>query len=222
MLLFPNFHIRYLKERTEPSDEGAQKFLDCCVATSDRKSKSLKAENLQRRNIEREKVKTHRLAQQQQQADFQVLFDNLNHSEYQTGQLELLFESLGYEPIFTPPYTPQLQPIEMIWSFVKRYVASKYQVGRTLQETTNQLMEGFYGNGAAGRKRNDGCTKELCQKYIEKRHKWAQEFIERDSVLKGALIDFGATLVEPASSSEADSQSSHSAIGDKESDAKTG
>ena len=81
-------------------------------------------------------------------------------------------------------------------------------------------MEGFYGNGAAGRKRNDGCTKELCQKYIEKRHKWAQEFMERDSVLKGALIDFGATLVEPASSSEADSQSSHSAIGDKESDAK--
>ena len=44
---------------------------------SGRKSKAQKAGNLQRKNVERKKVKTQRLAQQQEQANFQVLFDNL-------------------------------------------------------------------------------------------------------------------------------------------------
>ena len=152
-------------------------------------------------------------------AELQKFLDK--HPEYQTGQLALLFESLGYELIFTPPYTPQLQPIEMIWSFVKAYVASNYKVGRTLQETTDQLMDGFYGNGASGRKKNDGCTKELCKKYIEKCHRWAQEFIERDHVLQGALIDLDAeVVVEPASLSQADSQPLRSAPSSEDNEGK--
>lgn len=53
------------------------------------------------------------------------------------------FDEKGYKLIFTPPYCPQYQPIELLWGHGKNYVASEYCNGRTLKETRAQLQDAF-------------------------------------------------------------------------------
>ena len=48
--------------------------------------------------------------------------------------------------LWTPPYTPDLQPIETYWGIAKNRVATRYFAGRTMKETVNQLREGWHGN----------------------------------------------------------------------------
>jgi transposase len=53
-----------------------------------------------------------------------------------------------FDPLMTPPYHPELQPIEDLWRDVKQYVARKYMGGRTMSELFDQVKEAFtiYGN----------------------------------------------------------------------------
>ena len=55
------------------------------------------------------------------------------------------------KPIMTPPYHPELQPIERLWRDVKCYVARRYTNNRTLKQLKEQVLEGFlkYGIGKA-------------------------------------------------------------------------
>ena len=46
-------------------------------------------------------------------------------------------------PLMTPPYHPELQPIEKLWRDVKQYVARLYTTGRTFTELVAQTLEGF-------------------------------------------------------------------------------
>lgn len=46
--------------------------------------------------------------------------------------------------LFTPPLEPECQPIELLWGMVKNNVAEQYQVGRTVAETREQLLDAFY------------------------------------------------------------------------------
>ena len=43
--------------------------------------------------------------------------------------------------LFTPPYCPALQPIELFWAHGKNYVAEKFQAGRTLDDAHGLLRE---------------------------------------------------------------------------------
>lgn len=45
------------------------------------------------------------------------------------------FDKYGWQVIFTPPYTPQFQPIEMVWGHCKGHVARQYVSSRTFEET---------------------------------------------------------------------------------------
>ena len=47
--------------------------------------------------------------------------------------------------IWTPPYCPKFQPIELVWGAGKQRVAWGYFGSRNLEETRNQLRIGFYG-----------------------------------------------------------------------------
>ena len=40
-----------------------------------------------------------------------------------------LLKDRGYQLIYTPTYTPTVQPIEMVWAYVKNYVARQYENG---------------------------------------------------------------------------------------------
>lgn len=54
------------------------------------------------------------------------------HPELNLTEMQKLFKQHKYQLIYTPPYTPAVQPIEMVWSNVKSYVAKQYQLGRTM------------------------------------------------------------------------------------------
>jgi len=98
--------------------------------------------------------------------------------------IQRLFNKYNYILIYTPPYTPAVQPIEMAWAYVKGYVAKQYKQGRTLTELKDQTKAGFYGNDDGSHK---GITSELCQRLINDCHKWCNKFIHDDDVLDGTL-----------------------------------
>ena len=61
-------------------------------------------------------------------------------------KVEQLLRDRGHKIIWTPPYTPDLQPIEMFWAGGKNHAASKSYFAITMKETVKNLREGWYGN----------------------------------------------------------------------------
>ena len=96
--------------------------------------------------------------------------------------MKTIFETKKWDIIFTPPCTPQLQPIEMIWAYVKSYVARKFSFGRTKKETLKQIYEGFYGG-----ENHEPIGDELCKKIFKKCHFFEEDRIEDDNALSGTL-----------------------------------
>ena len=60
--------------------------------------------------------------------------------------VERCLKDEGYDVIWTPPYTPDLQPIETYWAIGKNCVAENYYSGQTMKTTVEQLREAWYGN----------------------------------------------------------------------------
>ena len=60
--------------------------------------------------------------------------------------VERCLKDEGYDVLWTPPYTPDLQPIETFWAIGKNRVAANFYSGRTMKTTVEQLREGWYGN----------------------------------------------------------------------------
>ena len=52
--------------------------------------------------------------------------------------------------LWTPPYSPTLQPIEEFWGAGKNYAASLYENGRTMKTVVRQLQAGWYGDDGSG------------------------------------------------------------------------
>lgn len=60
--------------------------------------------------------------------------------------VERCLKDEGYDVLWTPPYTPDLQPIETYWAIGKNRVAENYYNGRSMKTTVEQLREAWYGN----------------------------------------------------------------------------
>jgi hypothetical protein len=84
----------------------------------------------------------------------------------------------------TLPYTPNVQPIELIWAYVKNYVARQYESGRSMEILRQQTMEGFYGQLDL---KHEGVTATLSSDLIKHSHKWCNDFIDQDWELEGVL-----------------------------------
>jgi len=56
-----------------------------------------------------------------------------------------------YPPLFTPPYHPELQPIERLWRDVKQYVSREFTGTRTVTVLREHVIAGFrkYGSAAS-------------------------------------------------------------------------
>jgi transposase len=106
------------------------------------------------------------------------------HPDKNPTQMQKLFHKHNYILIYTPPYTPAVQPIEMVWSNVKGYIGRQYKIGRTMNELKQQTMDGFYGNVNHSYK---GITADLCQSLINNCHTWCNQFIADDDVLVGEV-----------------------------------
>lgn len=61
------------------------------------------------------------------------------------SKVEALFRKNGWGIVWTPPYSPKFQPIELVWGVGKQRAARLYYKGRTLLDTRSHLRRGFYG-----------------------------------------------------------------------------
>ena len=68
-----------------------------------------------------------------------------NKPEALDSKVEAMFRTRGYGIIWTPPYCPKFQPIELVWGAAKQRASGMYYPGRDLETTRLHLRMGFYG-----------------------------------------------------------------------------
>jgi len=75
-----------------------------------------------------------------------VIHIALDNARYQKcDAVKDLAESLGIELIYIPPYSPNLNPIERLWKFVKARLRCKYYEDFQLfQETIDSIIDGTH------------------------------------------------------------------------------
>ena len=123
------------------------------------------------------------------------------------------------ELIFTPPYCPDLQPIELIWALSKRFVGKMWKKGRTAMETAAHLFISWYG-GVGKEKEKIKPISLLCDKLVEHSLECANARIKKDDGgLKGTIhnldtSDVAAAEIEEAAKSQADMMAELCAEGD--------
>jgi hypothetical protein len=62
-----------------------------------------------------------------------------------------MFAEKGWKIIWTPPYAPKFQPIELVWGVGKQRAGCMYFKGRDLATTRAHLRIGWYGGSGRGR-----------------------------------------------------------------------
>ena len=73
-----------------------------------------------------------------------------------------------HQPLMTPPYHPELQPIEELWRDVKQYVARKFAGTRTMTDLREHVQDGFRKYGTAQFiQQKVGRAREMERKYRE-------------------------------------------------------
>ena len=113
------------------------------------------------------------------------------HPETQTGELQKCFDYMGWQLIWTPPYMPTLQPIELLWAFSKGRVAAKFETDRSVEETRMQYFDALYGDGKGDR----GYTAKLCRDHIRHCHDWCNKYISDDPKLSGTIYDLETNTI---------------------------
>jgi len=69
-----------------------------------------------------------------------VVMDNL--SPHKTPRVAALIQAVGAELRYLPPYSPDLNPIELMWSKVKTFLRSaRARTQEALYEATRQALE---------------------------------------------------------------------------------
>mmetsp|Transcript_21520 Transcript_21520/g.44287 ORF Transcript_21520/g.44287 Transcript_21520/m.44287 type:complete len:705 (+) Transcript_21520:260-2374(+) len=61
-------------------------------------------------------------------------------------KVEMAIEEAGGQVLWTPPYCPDVQPIELYWAAGKGNVSRNYYHGRKVKATIEDLRDGWYGN----------------------------------------------------------------------------
>jgi len=78
-----------------------------------------------------------------------VIADNL--SSHKDPVSEALIKACGATLCFLPPYSPDFNPIEKLWSKVKQHLRSaKARTGKTLADAVAQAMESISAQDAEG------------------------------------------------------------------------
>ena len=115
------------------------------------------------------------------------------HQEFQTTEVQRIFDQLGWQLIYTPPYTPEVQPIEKVWAYVKHIVASSFTSTRTAATLHVDLVMAFYGGNPLS---PPGVTAEFCQSVIQHSFKWCDQFISTHVYPGGNLASLAQWIHE--------------------------
>jgi hypothetical protein len=92
------------------------------------------------------------------------------HPDHNRTVVEQLMSDAGHALVYTPPYCPEVQPIELLWAKVKRYVAARSTHGRSLTEAREQTEEGF-----------EAVTRMFCNSIVKHCHDWIDQFLQTDA-----------------------------------------
>jgi len=92
------------------------------------------------------------------------------HPDHNKTVVEQLMSDAGHTLIYTPPFCPEVQPIELLWAKVKRYVADRSTLNRSINEARQQTEEGF-----------EQITKMFCNSIVKHCHNWIDNFIQTES-----------------------------------------
>ena len=83
------------------------------------------------------------------------------------SKVELLFREKGWEIIWTPPYCPKFQMIELVWGVGKQRAGTLYKPGRSLKSTKKHLRRGWYGGKGKTTARFEACNVRGCWETAE-------------------------------------------------------
>lgn len=92
------------------------------------------------------------------------------HPDYNRTVVEQLMRDAGHSLVYTPPFCPEVQPIELLWAKVKRYVAARSTHNRSLTEARQQTEEGF-----------EQITNMFCNSIVKHCHDWMDQFLLTDA-----------------------------------------
>jgi transposase len=101
------------------------------------------------------------------------------HPEINKTKIDKLLLPHDHSIVWTPPFVPEAQPIELVWAHVKQLVASQYTLNRSIETTRQQTDDAF-----------DTITAAMLQKRIAHCHKWIDAFMQTDEA--GSLKTFGS------------------------------
>ena len=85
-----------------------------------------------------------------------------NKPEALDSKVEFIFRSKGWKIIWTPPYCPKFQPIELVWGVGKQRVGTLYKPRRNLFTTRRHLRRGWYGEKGKRTARFEPCNVRGC------------------------------------------------------------
>ncbi len=101
------------------------------------------------------------------------------HPQLNQTKIDKMLRPLGHSIIWTPPFVPEVQPIELIWAYVKGLVASQYTLHRSIETTRQQTDDAF-----------DTITAAMIQKRIKHCHAWIDAFMKTEEA--GSLQAYGS------------------------------
>ncbi len=100
------------------------------------------------------------------------------HPAINKTKIDKLLQPLGHSIVWTPPFVPEVQPIELIWAYVKTLVAQQYTL-RNIDVTRSQTDDAV-----------QSITPEMIQKRIRRCHKWIDGFMQTEEA--GSLRAFSS------------------------------
>jgi len=92
------------------------------------------------------------------------------HPDHNQTVVEQLMNDAGHTLVYTPPFCPEVQPIELLWAKIKRYVADRATHKRSMEEARNQTEEAFVQ-----------VTKMFCNNVVKHCHDWIDGFLQTDA-----------------------------------------
>jgi hypothetical protein len=91
------------------------------------------------------------------------------HPDHNRTVVEQLMTDAGHTLVYTPPFCPEVQPIELLWAAIKRYVAARSTHNRSMTEAREQTEQAF-----------ERITKMFCNSVVKHCHDWIDGFLATD------------------------------------------
>ena len=99
------------------------------------------------------------------------------HPGINKTRIDKLLLPHGHSIVWTPPFTPEVQPIELVWAQVKGSVARQYTYRRNVDTTREQTDDAL-----------EDITGAKIQRVIQRCHRWIGAFMQTDDA--GTLKSF--------------------------------